>query len=105
MSQLFIWSSRPGMWVSCPPDEITWLDRSLLSGNRDVTLHRSPRCAGLRCVHRQWELFSRDTTYPVYLAPHTGGDADLQAVRRAAQRVLPVAPAERYEPLPVVLEA
>jgi len=105
MDQLFYWSSVRGTWVSCPPEEITWLDRGLLSGNRDVTLHRSPRCAGLRYVHRQWELFSRDTTYQVYLAPHTGTAADYQAVRRAAQRVLPVAPAERYETLPVVLGA
>ncbi len=104
MSQLFIWSSRPGMWVSCPPDEITWLDRSLLSGNRDLTLHRSPRCAGLRYVHRQWELFSRDTTYQVYLAPHTAElPLDHRAVRQAARRVLPVAPAQHYETLPAVI--
>jgi hypothetical protein len=105
MSQLFIWSARPGMWVSCPPDEITWLDRSLLSGNQDLTLHRSPRCAGLRHVHHRWELFSRDTTYQVYLAPHSPEMPldDYRAVRKAAQRVLPVAPAQHYETLPVVL--
>jgi hypothetical protein len=105
MSQLFIWSSRPGMWVSCPPDEITWLDRSLLSGNQDLTLHRSPRCAGLRYVHHRWELFSRDTSYQVYLAPHAPGMLlDDQAVRKAARYVLPVAPPQHYETLPVVLE-
>ena len=60
-------------WVSCPPDEITWLDRDLLSGNQDLTLHRAPRCAALRYVHHRWELFSRDTTYRVYLAPHASG--------------------------------
>jgi hypothetical protein len=104
MDQLFIWSSKRRIWVSCPPDEITWLDRSMLSGNRDLTLHRSPRCAGLRYVHHRWELFSRDTTYQVYLAPHTDQTPlDHRAVRRAAQRVLPVAPAQRYETLPVVL--
>jgi hypothetical protein len=105
MSQLFIWSSRPGMWVSCPPDEITWLDRSLLSGNQDLTLHRAPRCAGLRYVHRRWELFSRDTSYQVYLAPHAPDlPLDHRAVRMAARHVLPVAPAQHYETLPVVLE-
>ncbi|HEY1917754.1 MAG TPA: hypothetical protein VGH27_19465 [Streptosporangiaceae bacterium] len=104
-----IWSRATSAWVSCPPDEITWLDRELMSGNQDLTLHRSPRCAGLRYVHRQWELFSRDTTYPVYLAPHTGWTEpgqtvpDHHAVQLAAERVLPVAPAERYETLPVVL--
>jgi hypothetical protein len=99
-----IWSQRRGGWVNCPPDEITWLDRDLLSGNRDLTLHRSPRCAGLRYVHRRWELFSRDTTYPVYLARQAGqGVPDHHAVQLAAERVLPVAPAERYETLPVVL--
>jgi hypothetical protein len=105
MSQLYIWSARPGMWVSCPPDEITWLDRSLLSGNQDLTLHRSPRCAGLRRVHHRWELFSRDTTYQVYLAPYAP-DTPLehQAVRAAARHVLPVAPAQHYETLPVVLD-
>jgi hypothetical protein len=98
-------------WVRCPRDEITWLDRALLSGNRDLTLHRSPRCAGLRYVHHRWELFSRDSSYPVYLAPHaapTPGAApppDARGVQQAAQHILPVAPALHYETLPVVLEA
>lgn len=91
-------------WVNCPLDEITWLDRSLLSGNEDLTLHRAPRCAGLRYVQHRWELFSRDTTYQVYLAP----DADetrpsAEDVQRTARHVLPVAPAS-YEARPVVLE-
>jgi hypothetical protein len=104
MGRLFIWSAARGEWVSCPPDEITWLDRSLLSGNEDLTLHRAPRCAGLRYVHHRWELFSRDTTYRVYLAPHPGGTPPAaEAVQRAARHVLPAAPA-RYEALPVVLE-
>jgi hypothetical protein len=92
--------------LACPPDEITWLDRSLLSGNSDLTLHRSPRCAGLRYVHHRWEVFSRDPSYPVYLAPYTGGPPlDATAVQTAAQQVLPVAPAQHYETLPLVLEA
>ena len=102
--QLFIWSPARGEWTGCAPDEITWLDRGLLSGNADLTLHRAPRCAGLRYVHHRWELFSRDTTYRVYLAPHPGGSVPgPEAVQRAASHVLPAAPA-RYEALPVVLE-
>jgi hypothetical protein len=101
--RLFLWSAALGEWVSCPPDEITWLDRRLLSGDEDLTLHRAPRCAGLRYVQHRWELFSRDTTYRVYLAPQSPGTpASAEAVRRAACRVLPVAPA-RYEALPVTL--
>ena len=90
--------------MSCPPDEITWLDRRKLSGDEDVTLHRAPRCAGLRYVHHRWELFSRDTTYRVYLAPDTGGEAgpDSRDVQRAAIHVLPMSPAH-YEALPVTL--
>ena len=53
VGRALIWSHRTRSWVSCPPDEITWLDRDLLSGNRDLTLHRSPRCAGLRYVHHR----------------------------------------------------
>jgi hypothetical protein len=103
--QLFIWSRARGEWVSCPPDEVTWLDRGLLSDNKDLTLHRAPRCAGLRHVHHRWELFSRDTTYRVYVAPRSGREFPAaEAVQRAARHVLPVAPA-RYEALPVVLEA
>ena len=102
---LLIWPSEHGEWVSCPADEITWLDRSLLSGNRDLTLHRPPRCAGLRHVHHQWELFSRDTTHAVYLAPHEDETPlDHQAVQLTARHILPVAPAQHYETLPVVLE-
>ena len=61
--QLLLWSSARGQWVTCPPDQITWLDRDLLSGNEEITLHRAPRCAGLRYVHDRWELFARDTIY------------------------------------------
>jgi hypothetical protein len=101
--RLFLWSAAFGEWVSCPPDEITWLDRRLLSGDEDLTLHRAPRCAGLRYVHHRWELFSRDTTYRVYLAPQSPGTpVRAEAVRRTACHVLPVAPA-RYEALPVTL--
>ena len=102
-ARLFLWSEGRGEWVSCPPDEITWLDRLMLSGNEDLTLHRAPRCAGLRYVHHRWELFSRDTTYPVYLAPEAAGEhLSAEAVQRTACHVLPVAPA-RYEALPVAL--
>jgi len=105
--RLFLWSAAAGEWVSCRPDEITWLDRRLLSGDEDLTLHRAPRCAGLRYVHHRWELFSRDTTYRVYLAPRSAGQSPgtpvrADAVRRTACHVLPVAPA-RYEALPVTL--
>ena len=103
--RLVIWPPGGGGWVDCAADEITWLDRSLLSGNRDLTLHRAPRCAGLRYVHRQRELFSRDTTHEVFLAPHEDETPlDHRAVQAAARHVLPVAPAQHYETLPVVLE-
>jgi hypothetical protein len=102
--QLFLWSTARDEWVSCPPDEITWLDRSALSDNEDLTLHRAPRCAGLRHVQHRWELFSRDMTHQVYLAPDTAGaPLNAEAVRRAARHILPTAP-ESYEARPVVLE-
>jgi len=101
--QLFLWSAASGEWVSCPPDEITWLDRRTLSDDEDLTLHRAPRCAGLRYVHHRWELFSRDTTYRVYLAPEGDGTPlRAEAVQRMARHVLPVAPAH-YEALPIIL--
>jgi hypothetical protein len=102
--RLFLWSTACDKWVSCPPDEITWLDRSTLSDNEDLTLHRAPRCAGLRHVQHRWELFSRDATYQVYLAPDTAGaPLNAEAVRRTARHVLPAAP-ESYEARPLVLE-
>jgi len=101
--RLFLWSAARGEWVNCPPDEITWLDRRMLSGDEDLTLHRAPRCAGLRYVHHRWELFSRDTTYRIYLAPDAAGTPlTAEAVERTARHVLPVAPT-RYEALPVPL--
>ena len=101
--RLFLWSAARGEWVNCPPDEITWLDRRRLSGDEDLTLHRAPRCAGLRYVHHHWELFSRDTTYRIYLAPYAAGTpVTAETVERTARHVLPVAPT-RYEALPVPL--
>jgi hypothetical protein len=101
--RLFLWSAALGEWARCRPDEITWLDRRLLSGDEDLTLHRAPRCAGLRYVHHHWELFSRDTTNQVYLAPQSlGTPVRAEAVRKIACHVLPAAPA-RYEALPVTL--
>jgi hypothetical protein len=105
IGQLFLWSAKRGEWTACPHEEITWLDRSLLSGNEDLTLHRAPRCAGIRYVHHGWEIFSRDTSHRVYLAPDVPGPIpDPEVVRRTARDVLPVAP-ERYEAAPVALEA
>ena len=101
--RLFLWSEARDEWLSCAPDEITWLDRRILSANEDLTLHRAPRCAGLRYVHHRWELFSRDTTYRVYLAQEVAGTPlSAEAVQRTARHVLPVAPAH-YEARPVVL--
>ena len=99
-----MWSAARGEWVTCAHDVITWLDRAMLSDNKDLALHRAPRCAGIRYLHHRWELFSRDTTYRVYLAPdEVGTPRNPEAVQRTARHVLPVAPA-RYEALPVVLE-
>ncbi|MGH3249778.1 MAG: hypothetical protein ACRDOI_26745 [Trebonia sp.] len=102
--RLFLWSTASDEWVSCPPEEIIWLDRSTLSDNADPTLHRAPRCAGLRHVQHRWELFSRDATYQVYLAPDPAETPlSAEAVRRTARHVLPAAP-ESYEARPVVLD-
>jgi hypothetical protein len=102
--RLFLWSTAGEEWMNCAPDEITWLDRSTLSDNEDQTLHRAPRCAGLRHVQHRWELFSRDATYQVYLAPDADGEPlSADAVRRTARHVLPAAP-ESYEARPVVLD-
>jgi hypothetical protein len=104
IGQLFLWSAELGEWTDCSHEEITWLDRALLSGNKDLTLHRAPRCAGLRYVHHGWELFSRDTSHQVYLAPDVAGPVPgPDVVTRTACHVLPVAPA-RYEALPVALD-
>ena len=104
IDQLFLWSAKRGEWTTCPREEITWLDRSLLSDNEDLTLHRAPRCAGIRYVNHGWELFSRDTSHRVYLAPDAPGPVpDPETVRRMASHVLPAAP-ERYEAAPVALE-
>lgn len=89
MSRLAIWSSSRSEWVSYPDDEIIWLDRILLSDGRDQSLHRVPRCPGLRYVHHRWELFSRDSTHTVYVAPFTPGEPlDSQAIAAAAKHVL-----------------
>lgn len=104
MGQLVIWSAAHREWQGCAPGEITWLDRQLLSSGQDATLHRSPRCPGLRYVHYRWELFSRDTTHRVYVAPYAAELClDYQGVQTAARHVLPMAPAQ-YETVPLRLD-
>jgi hypothetical protein len=105
MSELVVWSAAAAGWHKCPPDEITWLDRRLLSDGRDLTLHRSPRCPGLRHVQHRWELFSRDVSHLVYAAPMAAGTVpDHRAVEAAAQFVLPLAHGA-FEPKPARLGA
>jgi hypothetical protein len=102
-AQLVIWSPRLGERLHCPIDGITWLDRRLLSANSDDTLHRSPRCAGIRYLDRGWELFSRDISHEVYVAPYVSGPMpDGERVRATATHVLPVA-RDRFEPYPLRL--
>jgi hypothetical protein len=102
-AQLVIWSPRLGERLRCPVDAITWLDRRLLSANSDDTLHRSPRCAGLRYLDRGWELFSRDTSHEVYVAPYVSGPLPgCERVRAAATHMLPVA-RDKFEPYPLRL--
>ncbi|MEP7023374.1 MAG: hypothetical protein ABJB47_06075 [Actinomycetota bacterium] len=104
ISQLVVWSAVQAQWLSCPPDEIVWLDRARLSAGQDPTLHRSPRCAGLRYVHYRWELFSRDTTHQIFAATYAGDFAvGPQVVQSTAKHVLPMATAA-HETLPVRLD-
>jgi len=101
-ARLVIWSPELGMRVDCPRDEITWLDRRLLSADTDPTLHRSPRCAGLRYLDHGWELFSHDTSHEVYLGPNAS-EAGYEKVRAAPMHVLPAARAG-FQPNPLRLE-
>jgi len=103
-ARLVIWSPKLGEGLYCPLDEITWLDRHLLSVGSDDTLHRSPRCAGVRYLDHGWELFSHDTTHEVYVAPYANESLPCyEQVRATATHVLPVARG-RFEPYPLRLD-
>jgi hypothetical protein len=104
MSELLISSEAHQQEVIGQPGEVTWIDRALLSNNTDLTLHRRPRCPGLRYVDHQWELFNRDADHSVYIAPYFADEPrTFRNVRRRASRVMPVA-RSAYEPVPWVLE-
>lgn len=103
MAELVILPAGRSEWALCPPDEITWLDRATLSAGQDPTLHRSPRCPGLRHVQHRWELFSRDTSHAVYLAPYADGSpGHFRGVQAQAVNTLPPA-LPRFETHPVQL--
>jgi len=104
MAQLIIWSPRRRELVSCPLDETTWLDRSVFSGGDDPTLHRSPRCPGVRYMDHEWGMVSRDPSHEVFIAPYVAGPG-LQAdvVEKSARHVLPRA-LDNFERYPVPLE-
>jgi hypothetical protein len=104
IAHLVIWSPRLGEERDCPLDEITWLDRRLLSGDSDATLHRSPRCAGVRYVDHGWELFSHDTSHEVHVGPYDSEPGlHREKARASATQVLPVARG-RFQPHPLRLE-
>src|SRR5579859_3943526 len=99
MADLVILPAGRGEWSSCPPDQITWLDRATLSAGQDPTLHRSPRCPGLRHEQYRWELFSRNTSNAVYLAPYAdGAPGNFQNVQARAVNTLPPPHLERAAP-------
>jgi len=104
MAQLVIWSPGCREWLNCQLDEITWLDRQLLSAGKDATLHRPPRCAGFRYVSHSWELFSHDTTYQVFVSPASETPLNFETVQAEARHVLPAA-LSRYEQHAVGLES
>jgi hypothetical protein len=104
MAQLVIWSPGCQEWLNCQLDEITWLDRQLLSAGKDDTLHRPPRCAGFRYVDHGWELFSHDTTYQVHVSPGAETPLSHETVQADARHVLPAALA-RYERHTVCIES
>src|SRR5215469_16450011 len=104
MAQLLIWSPGCREWLNCQLDEITWLDRQLLSAGKDATLHRPPRCAGFRYVSHGWELFSHDTTYQVYVSPAEETPLNHETIQAGAQHVLP-ASLSRYEHHAVSIES
>ena len=104
MAQLVIWSPGCREWLNCQLDEISWLDRQLLSAGKDATLHRPPRCAGFRYVSHSWELFSHDTTYQVYVSPASETSLNFETVQAEARHVLPAA-LSRYEQHAVGLES
>lgn len=102
MAELAIWSRERKEWAVTPPDEIVWIDRKLLSEGRDQSLHRAPRCPGLRRVHHRWELFSRDPSHQVFVAPlfaaplfaaplEDGEIPGPAVVERTARHILPAA--------------
>src|SRR5438874_1727383 len=74
MAHLRIWSPRQRELLNCPLDETTWLDRTVLSAGDDPTLHRSPRCPGIRYVDHEWGLISRDPSHEVFVASYAAGD-------------------------------
>jgi len=104
MTQLIIWSPRRRELLSCPLDETMWLDRSVLSVGDDPTLHRAPRCPGIRYTDHEWGLISRDPSHEVFVVPYVAG-AGLRPddVERLAQHVLPRA-LDGFERYPVPLQ-
>ncbi len=104
VTELVIWSPAGGQRVSCPPEDITWIGRTLLSDGQDRYLHRGNVCAGLRYVAHRWELFNRDTDREVYLARrHPRTPPSAQVARATAECVIPAA-TPRLEPYPVPLD-
>jgi hypothetical protein len=103
-TELVIWSPACGQYLYCPPDEITWLGRWLLSAGEDRRVHRKTICAGVRYVAHQWELFNRDTGREVYLAQRDPATPPSAEIARATAKAMLPAATPRLEPYPVRLD-
>lgn len=62
-----------GTWVMCSADETFWLTRSVLSGDRDPGLHRSPpHVVGIRQAGGRWQVYKPTTKVTARVIRHDG---------------------------------
>jgi hypothetical protein len=75
--------------VPCQPFSRNWLDRTLMSADRDRRLHREGRCPFIQLAGGRWEIDTEDPDYPLTvtdsdrLSPPVRGVLHKAAERRA----------------------
>src|SRR5947207_5545170 len=79
--------------LDCPPFDRTWLDRTLMSADKDSRLHRAGRCPYIQLAGGRWQISSLDPDHTLMITNVKDvSPAVRDVLHRVAARPVQIAP-------------